>query len=321
MNVAAIREAARRVRDIVVTTPLKPAFDLSERLQAEVYLKLENTQDIGSFKIRGAANAILKARETEKFDHVVAASSGNHGRAVAYVAQKLGMHATICMTTLVPKDKIAAIERFGARTVIFGDDQNQAVEKALATASEQGAVYVPPFDHPDVIAGQGTIGLEMLEQQPELDTVIAPVSGGGLMSGVAIAVRELNANVEIIGVTSELDGAILESIEAGKVVMVQERPSIADALPGPIPLDNRYTFEICRDLVDKIIPIPETSVARAMRYVLDHEKMVLEGAGAASLAFVLDQGDELRGKKVGIVCSGNNISAERLRTVFQDFGI
>lgn len=269
-------------------------------------------QDTGAFKLRGAANAILRARETRAVTHLVAASSGNHGRAVAYVAQRLGIPSTICMTTLVPGDKVASIREFGAETVLEGDNQNIAVERALALAGAPGAFYVPPFDHPDVIAGQGTVALEMLQTCPDLDALIVPVSGGGLMSGMAVAARHLCPSIRIIGATSERDSAIYESIKAGRVVDVLERPSIADALPGPIPLDNRYTFAICRDLVDEIVPIPEASIARAMKYMLIEEKMVVEGAGVAGLAYALDHVAQLEHQTVGIVLSGSNISFARL---------
>ena len=284
-------------------------------------MKLENTQDTGSFKIRGAANAILRACELGRVENLVAASSGNHGRAVAYVASRLGLTATVCMTTLVPEDKIASIHDFGARTVIHGDDQNAAVEKALSFAEREDTIYIPPFDDPDVISGQGTVGLEMLLQCPELDVLVVPVSGGGLMSGVAVAARAMKPAVRIVGVTSERDGAIYESLKVGEVVAVPERASIADALPGPIPLDNQYTFSICQELVDKLLPVPENSIAKAMRYVLDQEKMVLEGAGAAALAYAIDHVDDLHNKTVGIVCSGCNISSERLAAIFEEFSV
>ena len=316
-----IRAAAERIQAIATRTPLKPSFELSRRTGGRVYLKLENTQDTDSFKVRGASNAILCALEKRQLQRVVTASSGNHGRSVAYVAKRLDLEATICMTELVPEDKIAGIESLGATVVIHGEDQNQAVEKALEIAQREHALYVPPFDDPDVIAGQGTAGLEMLERRPELDVLIVPVSGGGLMSGIAAAARALKPGIEIIGVTCEHDAAIYESVKAGRVVTVGERVSIADALPGPIPEDNRYTFRMCRDLVDDIVPIPDAAIAEAMRYVLDHERFVLEGAGAASVAYVLRNPQKLKNLNVAAVCSGCNVSKERLALIFEKFGL
>jgi threonine dehydratase len=320
LNLASVIDASRRISCIAVETPLKPSFELSRRTGGQVFLKMENMQDTGSFKVRGATNAILSARDRANIDGVVAVSSGNHGKAVAYVAKRLGIAAVICMAEHVPKDKIQGIREFGAEVVIHGKDQNEAVEAALQVSDERSYEYIPPFDDPLVIAAQGTVGLEMLQQQPNLNLLIVPVSGGGLLSGVALAARAIKPDIEIVGVTSHRDAALYESIKAGKVVVVDERPSVADALPGPIPLDNRYTFEMCRDLVDEIVPIPEERIAAAMRYCLDYEQVVLEGAGAASIAYVLEN-QELSGKKVAAVCSGNNISKERLAAIFEDFGL
>ena len=316
-----IRAAAERIRNIAVHTPLKPSFELSRRTRGRVFLKLENTQDTDSFKVRGASNAILRALEEREIRRVVTASSGNHGRSVAYVAGRLDLEATICMTRLVPEDKIAGIEHLGASVVIHGDDQNQAVGKALDIAEREQALYVPPFDHPDVIAGQGTAGLEMLARCPELDVLIVPVSGGGLLSGVAAAARALKPEIGIVGVTCERDAAMYESVKAGRVVTVGERASIADALPGPIPEDNRYTFPMCRDLVDDIVPVRDADIAAAMRYVLDYERFVLEGAGAVSVAYVLQNAPSFRNLNVAAVCSGGNISRERLESIFQRFDL
>ena len=320
LTLASVFEAANRIAGLAIQTPLKPSSELSRRTGGQVFLKMENMQDTGSFKIRGAANAILHARDKADFHGVVAASSGNHGKSVAYVARRLGLAAVICMTDLVPDDKRQGIRALGAEVVISGNNQNEAVDAALAIAEERNLIYIPPFDDPWVIAGQGTIGLEMFQQKPDLDTLIVPVSGGGLLSGVALAACAINPGIEIIGVTCEKDAAMYESIKAGKVVNVDERPSIADALPGPIPLDNKYTFELCRTLVTEIVPVSEKQIAKAMRYCLDYEQIVLEGGGAASVAYVLD-GQNFDDRNVAVVCSGCNISGERLARIFEDFGL
>ncbi len=321
INLATILEARGRIRKFVVKSPLKPSFELGRRTGARMFLKLENMQDTGSFKIRGAANAILKVFEEDGGSGVVAASSGNHGRAVAYVAQRLAIPSTICMTNLVPEDKIRGIEEFGSDVVLHGDDQNQAVEMALQIADERRLKYIPPFDDALIISGQGTIGLEILEQMPNIEALVVPVSGGGLMSGIATAARAIRPDIEIIGVTTRYDAAMYESIRAGRVTMVGERPSIADALPGPIPLDNRYTFGICRELVDEIVPVADEAIAHAMRFAIDHEKVVLEGGGAIGIAHVLENSARWRGRKVAVVCSGNNVSKERLDSIFGQFGL
>ncbi len=321
INLATVLDARGRIRNFVVKSPLKPSFELGRRSGGQVFLKLENMQATGSFKIRGAANAILELSEQGGAAGVVAASSGNHGRAVAYVAQQLGMASTICMTNLVPEDKIRGIREFGADVVLHGDDQNQAVKMALRVAEERDFKLIPPFDDALIISGQGTIGLEILEQMPDIEVLVVPVSGGGLMSGIATAARAIQPNMEIIGVTTRYDAAIYESIRAGRLTMVGERPSIADALPGPIPLDNRYTFRICRDLVDEIVPVADEAIAHAMRFAIDHEKVVLEGGGAIGIAHVLENSSKWRGRKVAVVCSGNNVSRERLESIFEQFEI
>ena len=319
INLTTVREARDRIQKFAVKSPLKPSFELSRRCAARVFLKLENMQHTGSFKIRGAANAILRLCEEYGAAGVVAASSGNHGRAVAYMARQLGMASVVCLTRLAPEDKKRSIRQFGADIVVHGDDQNQAVEMALRIADERRFKYIPPFDDPLIISGQGTIGLEILEQMPDVQTLVVPVSGGGLISGIAVAARAIRPNMEIIGVTTRYDAAIYESIRAGRVTMVGERPSIADALPGPIPLDNRYTFRMCRDLVDEIVPVADEAIAHAIRFAIDHEKVVLEGAGAIGIAHVLEKGLEWRGRKVAVVCSGNNVSRERLESIFSQF--
>ena len=319
INLATILEARGRIRKFVVKSPLKPSFELGRRTGARMFLKHENMQDTGSFKIRGAANAVLKVAEEGGAAGVVAASSGNHGRAVAYVARKLGIPATICMTNLVPEDKIRGIKEFGADIVLHGEDQNQAVEMALQITDERRLKYIPPFDDALIISGQGTIGLEILEQMPSIEALVVPVSGGGLMSGIATAARAIRPDIDIIGVTTRYDAAMYESIRAGRVTMVGERPSIADALPGPIPPDNRYTFRICRDLVDEIVPVADEAIAHAMRFAIDYEKVVLEGAGAIGIAYILENGSRWRGRKVAVVCSGNNVSRKRLESIFDQF--
>ena len=321
INIASIHRASERIRDVTACTPLRRSFELSRHLGTSVYLKLESMQDTGSFKIRGAANFVRRASERQNIQSLVAASSGNHGRSVAYLAAQMDLSATICMTTLVPKEKIAGIRQFGAEAVIKGDNQNVAVEEALKHARQSGAIYVPPFDDTDIIAGQGTVGTEILQQQDGIRTLIVPVSGGGLLSGVAVAAKALDPTIKVIGVTCEHDGVMYESMRAGKVVEVQERPSIADALPGPIPLDNRYTFSLCREFVDSIHTVTDASIARAMRFAFDHDKIILEGAGAAGIAFVLDHPELIRERETAIVCSGCNISRQRLLGIFEQFGV
>ncbi len=307
-----ILAAQNKIQHVICKTPLKPSYELSILTGKNVWLKLENMQPTGAFKIRGAANKILSLSAEQRAAGVITTSSGNHGRAMAYLAKELGVRAVVCMTEVAPKQKIENIKKLGAEVIIQGRDQNQSTDNALRVAMEQGLTFIPPFDDPDIIAGQGTVGLEILNENPEIDTLIVQVSGGGLISGVALTARSINPNIKIIGVTSEEGAAIYESIKAGKIVDVDEPVSIADALPGPIPFDNQYTFAMCRDLVDEIIKVSDSEVEKAMVHALLKEKIVLEGGGAASIALLMKIEKEKLGNNVALVCSGDNVNPERI---------
>jgi len=318
INLALIEKAAVNINTIICKTPLKKSLNLSQKLNKNIYLKIETMQHTGAFKLRGAANAVLNLTDQQRKTGVVTASSGNHGRAVAYVAKELGIRAVICLSTLVPSNKIAAIKQLGADVVIFGDNQDLATEKAQQLAQQEHLNFISAFDDPDVIAGQGTIALEILQQQPKIDTIITQLSGGGLASGIAVAAKALNPNIKIIGVTISQGAAMLESIKAGRLVNVVETPSVADALTGPIPPDNQYTFNICSALVDEIVQVSEQEIIDAMVYSLTTEKLVLEGGGATTMAMLLAQKGnnrpftELLGENVAVICSGDNVPIETL---------
>lgn len=310
-----IRLAAERIEGLAFRTRLRKAQDLGERLGADVWLKLENMQDTGAFKVRGAANKLLSMSEEDKARGVITVSSGNHGRALAYVARTLGVRAVVCLAEIAPPYKVEGIRSLGAEVVIGGVDQDAADANAQRLAQEQGLTFVSPFDDAEVIAGQGTTALEMLQTIPDLDTLIIPLSGGGLMSGMAIAAKSINPNIQIIGVSTREGAAILESIKAGKIVTVGEPVSLADALPGPIPLDNKYTFKICAALVDRIVQVDEDHIGGAMAYLYRSERLILEGAGAACVGAALVEDLKLKDQRVGIVCSGANISLERFHKI------
>ncbi len=308
-----IRAARERIRGLAVETPLKPAYRLSEQVGRPVHLKLETTQPTGAFKLRGAANAVLSLPEDVRQRGVITMSSGNHGQALAYVANELGIPAIVCLSEQVPEAKAEGIRRRGAEVVVAGRDQDLATEHALRLATESGLTYISPFDEPNVIAGQGTIALEILEQAPGVDTIIVPVSGGGLMGGIALAARARRPTVRLLGVSQALGPAMHDSIRAGRIVEVEEEPSLADALQGGIPADNRYTFTLCRDLVDEIFLLTEDEIAEAMVYALLHERLVLEGGGAVGIGALL--GDAIRpslGDEIVVVLSGDNLDPRRL---------
>jgi threonine dehydratase len=309
----AIYHARQVVYRLACRTPLVTARALSK--EHEVRLKLETAQPIGAFKIRGAVNAISRLTEEARRSGVVCASTGNHGRAVALAAKRCGTHATVCLSRLVPQNKVRAIRDLGAEVRIFGNSQDEAEAECARLVAREGMAEIPPFDHPDVIAGQGTIGLELLEDYPELDTVVVPVSGGGLISGIACAVKAASASVRIIGVSMQRGAAMHASISAGHPIEVKEEPSLADSLGGGIGLNNRFTFAMVGTLVDEIVLVSEAEIAAAMRRLFLAEGWVAEGAGAIGLALLEEPHRSHLGNRVAIIVTGRNVDMELFRRV------
>lgn len=282
-----IYRARRRLHGRVRHTPLVASEALSEVAGAPVLLKLEQTQTTGSFKLRGATNAIAGLSAAQRARGVIGVSTGNHGRGLAYAARHQGVRCVICMSRLVPRNKVEGIEAQGAEVRIVGRSQDDAQVEADRLAAEEGLVMVPPFDHAEVIAGQGTLGLEILEDLPDLARVVVPLSGGGLIAGVARAVKGVDPAVRVVGVTMERGAAMAESLRAGRPVQVEEEPSLADALGGGIGLENRYTFAMVRELVDEILLVSEGEIAEAIRHAYRAEKQIVEGSGAVGIAALL----------------------------------
>ncbi len=309
-----IRAAATRIDGRVCRTPMAASAVLSERMGVPVHLKLEHHQATGSFKLRGATNAILSLTREERARGVVAASTGNHGRALAFAARAEGAIATICMSSLVPENKVAEIRRLGARVRIIGRSQDEAQEEVDRLVAEEGLVMVPPFDHPAVVAGQGTLGLEIVEQVPEIGTVLVPLSGGGLAAGIAAAVKGLRPQARVIGLTMERGAAMKASLDAGKPVLVEEVPSLADSLGGGIGLDNRVTFAMCRDLLDDVVLLSEAEIAAGIAHAYSVEREVVEGAAAVGIGALLAGKVKSLGAIVAIL-SGRNIDMEQHRRV------
>ena len=298
--------ARARIAPWIRRTPLVPSPSLSALGSARISLKLETAQDTGAFKLRGATNFIRASHDVARAPGVVTISTGNHGRAVAHAAQRIGARAVVCMSELVPRHKREAIEALGAEARICGPFQDDAEGEAQRLAAEEGLVLVHPFDDPLVIAGQGTIGLEILEDRPEVDTVIAALSGGGLISGVAIALKAADPRIRVVGVTMEQGAAMYESVRAGRPVDVEEAPSLADSLGGGIGLGNRYTFELAHALIDDYVLVSEQEIARAMRHLYRNDRVIAEGGGAVSVAAVLEGAvPALSGNVVCIVSGGN----------------
>lgn len=301
---AAAREA---VAGIARPTPLLPAPILSECCGGDVFCKCENLQVTGSFKVRGAATRMLALTDSERRRGVVTCSSGNHGRATAYVAQRLGIPAVICVPEWVDPVKLTAMRSHGARMEIEGATYDEAEAHSFEIASAEGLVYVHPFDDPRVIAGQGTIGLELYDDMPGLDTAVVPLSGGGLISGIGLTLKGADPSIRIIGVSAERARVMHESVQAGRPLEMTEEETIASALSGGIGTRNRHTLRLVTELVDEYVLVSEAEIAVAMRTVATELKLVVEGGGAVAVAALLAGKLELPGQRVAVVVSGGNV--------------
>jgi threonine dehydratase len=279
--------ARRRIAAHIRETPLILSPSLTARHGAPVHLKCEHHQITGAFKLRGATNAVLSLTPEERARGVTAASTGNHGRALAHAARAAGARCIVCMSALVQRNKVAAIEALGAEARIVGLSQDDAQVEVDRLVAEEGMVALPPFDHFDVIAGQGTLGLEMLEQLPEADTLVVPLSGGGLIAGVAMAAKTMKPEIHIVGVSMRLGAAMHDSLVAGRPVAVEELPTLADSLGGGIGLDNRHTYAMVHALVDDVILVDESEIAEAIRHAYLEERQIIEGGGAVGIAALL----------------------------------
>jgi threonine dehydratase len=297
-----IRAAAERIAGEVVRTPLVRSASLSERAGAPVLLKLETRQTTGSFKLRGATNAVLSLPPEARRVGIAAASTGNHGRGLAHAAARQGLRCVVCMSALVPENKVAAIRALGAEIRIVGRSQDDAQGEVDRLVAEEGFTAIPPFDHADVISGQGTIGLEIVADLPE----VAPLSGGGLFGGIAAAVKGLRSQARMVGVSMARGPAMRDSLAAGRPVAVEELPTLADSLGGGIGLDNRHTFALARDLLDEAVLLTEAEIAAAIDHAYAAEQEIVEGGGAVGIGALLAGKLSISGPTV-LVLSGRNI--------------
>jgi threonine dehydratase len=306
VTVSDVRAAQALLADVIRPTPLKYNRGLSERVGADVYLKCENLQRAGSFKIRGAYTRMSRLSDAEKAAGVVAASAGNHAQGVALAGQMLGIKVKVYMPVRAPMPKVQATLAYGATIEQVGETLDESLEHARAWAAETGAVLIHPFDHVDIVAGQGTAGLEILDQCPDVRTVVIGLGGGGLLAGVAVVLRELAPHVRIIGVQAEQAAAYPGSLEAGHPVRVPRMATMADGIAVGLPGD--VTFPLVRDLVDEVVTVSEAALARAQLFLLERAKLVVEPAGAAATAWLLDQAsgrpEALEGPVVSILSAG-----------------
>jgi len=306
----AILTARDRLAGRIRSTPLEPSPSLTDRTGTPVFLKLEHHQVTGSFKLRGATNALLALSEADRARGIVGVSTGNHGRGLAHAAKQAGVRCVICMSSLVPVNKVEGIRALGAEVRIVGDTQDDAQEEVDRLVAEEGLTMLPPFDYPDIIAGQGTLGLEIVADLPEVETLLVPLSGGGLISGVALAVKTARPSARVIGVCMARGAAMVDSLRAGRPVFVPEVPTLADSLGGGIGLDNAHTFAMVRDLVDETVTLSEEEIAAGIRHAYWEEREIIEGGAAVGLGALLAGKVHPTGPTV-VVLSGRNIAMDR----------
>ena len=304
-----IQQAHQKITPYIFKTPQIFSSSLSKKDQ-NVYLKLESMQITGSFKLRGASNKLLSLSEEQKGRGVVAVSTGNHGKAVAHAAKKLDIKSKIFMSDLVPTHRRMAIEALGAEIIITGKNSDEADHEARSYANKNNIPLIHPFDDEQIIAGQGTIGLEMLESLPSLDTVIVPTSGGGLIGGIAIALKKQKPDIKVIAVSMKRGPSMYESLKAGKPVDVIEEETLADCLGGSIGLENKYSFKIAQDTIDDFILLDEDKIAEGIKFNFEKHKIITEGAAATSAMVVKDQLSECIGTNVVCLVCGGNIDAD-----------
>ena len=292
-----------------------PARSLGQMAGCELFLKAENLQRAGSFKVRGAANKIAALTPDQKVRGVIAASAGNHAQGVALAAANLGIPCTIVMPTGASLPKVEATRGYGATVLLQGDDFDQSQRYARRVMRENGMIFIPAFDDPAIVAGQGTIGLEMLEQVEDLDAVVVPAGGGGLISGIGLAIKETAPGIRVVGVQAAAATAVVDSYKANRRVTVKGQPTVADGIavgaPGKItlPLVSRY--------VDEMVVVEEEEITQAMMLLLERGKLLVEGAGAVGFAAVLGGKIEVAGKRVAVVLSGGNVDTHLIARVME----
>jgi threonine dehydratase len=310
-----IKKAEQRIRDFIYFSPCQLSAALSDVTGQQVYLKLDNLQRTGAFKERGALNRILLLSEEEKRRGVVAASAGNHAQAVAYHATQRGVLARIVMPLMTPLVKISATRGFGADVILHGANYDEACEEALRICKLEGMTFLHPFDDPAVINGQGTIGLELFEQVQGLEAVVVPIGGGGLISGVACALKESNPNIRVVGVQTERLPSMLRAIEHGSPVTVPAEATIADGIA--VRRAGELTVPLVKRYVDELVTVDEEEIANAIMVLLEREKTLAEGAGAVALAALLQKKTSLKGERTAVLVCGGNIDVSLLSRIIE----
>jgi len=310
-----VQAARQRIRGFIYCSPAPHSAELSQMTGQQVFLKLDNLQRTGAFKERGALNKILTLTDDEKQRGVIAASAGNHAQAVAFHATQRGIKARIVMPLMTPLVKVSSTTGFGAEVVLHGANYDEACAEALRQGEADSMTFLHPFDDAVVIAGQGTIGLELLEQVPDLEAVVVPIGGGGLISGVACAIKESNPNIRVIGVQTERLPSMLRATEAGKPVTVPAEATIADGIA--VRRAGELTFPLVQRYVDEIVTVDEEEIAKAILVLLEREKTLAEGAGAVAMASLLQHKTSLDGQRTAVLVCGGNIDVSLLAKIIE----
>lgn len=315
LSVNDFQTAAGRLKNVIHTIPLSSSKTFSEMSGAEVYLKYENQQKTGSFKVRGAYNKIMKRYEQGGLQAVVASSAGNHAQGVAFAASQIGVPATIVMPRSTPIAKVSATEGYGAKVVLHGAIYDEAYAKACEIVEKEGAEFIHPFDDEDVMAGQGTIALEILSDLPTVDMIFVPAGGGGLISGISACIKQINPRIQVIGVQAEGANSIVASFQKEKIMPSSSVHTIADGIAVKTP--GEKTMGYINQYVDKMVTVSDAEIAAAILLLLERTKQVVEPSGAAPLAAVLNQKVDIAGKKVCCVLSGGNIDMSFIHKIVE----
>lgn len=314
-----VYRARCRIRSMVRTTPLMAAPELAGCSGAQsVHLKMECRQHTGAFKVRGAANKILSLGDDARQRGVITFSTGNHGKAVAYVAARAGIPATVCLSEHVPAYRVEMIRHLGAQVSVKGRSQDEAEENYRELMQERGIIPVVPFDDPLIIAGQGTIALEILHELPETQVLMVPLSGGGLLAGMAMAAKSINPDIHIVGLSIERSPAMVESLKAAKPVQVEEKPSIADSLLGGIGFENQYTLQMVERYVDEHLLVSEEEIKAGMFHLFDTHRAIVEGAAAVGVGAMLSGRVDVKGRRAVSVVSGGTVETATYLQIIQE---
>lgn len=309
-----VRTAAERIAPHIRRTYLQHSPHFSEITGANVYFKCENLQQIGSFKVRGALNKVLSLTDDELDRGVITASTGNHGAAVAYALRVRGASGTVYVPHGASESKLANIRRLGAEIEFFGDDSNESEAKARETALATGAIYVSPYNDEQVVAGQGTVGLEIYEQLSDADAVFVSVGGGGLISGIGGYLKAMKRDIAVVGCSPENSKVMEESVKAGRVLELPSLPTLSDGTAGGVDLDS-ITFEMCRDYVDEWVSVSEQEISANLVEFIDAEHQLIEGSAAVAIASLLRVKDRFKDRNVAVVLCGANIGASKLLSI------